>query len=477
MLSDDCGLNGPGALFTDLYELTMVQSYLQHGMSGTAVFELFFRSLPTDRNFIVAAGLDRALGLIEELHFTADDLAYLAEQPQFTAEFVTALKEFRFTGEIHAVPEGTIVFPDEPIVQIVAPLPEAQIVETLLLNQLSFASLAATKAARCVIAADGRQVVDFGSRRAHGIDAALTVARASYLAGAAGTSLVEAGKRYGIPIFGTMAHSYIQAHDDELKAFRNFAELYPHTTLLVDTYDTLSGVRKVVDLHRQLGDRFTVGTVRLDSGELAELGRAARSILDAAGLSAVKLFASGGLDEFAVQRFIQEDVPFDGFGIGTALAVSDDAPGLDTAYKLVEYDGQLRTKLSSKKVIYPGRKQIFRQAKDGRFSHDLLAYHPDRSGTHQSSDTPADRSATRQSSGTPAGAPLLVQVMKRGHRTIAGRTTLEQNRRHAQEQLAQLPTHLRQLRTSTPAYPVEIDKTVQADLDLLRQKMERNLER
>ncbi len=263
------------ALFTDLYELTMAQAYNAEAMAATAVFELFFRTLPATRQYVVAVGLDDVLTYLENFQVTGDDIAYLSEQDSFSQNFLQWLRELRFTGDVWAVPEGTLVFPNEPIVQVIAPIAEAQIVETLVLNQIHFQSVVATKAARVVRAAEWRTIVDFGSRRAHSAEAALKVARVSYLAGAAGTSLVLAGKRYGIPIFGTMAHSYIQAHDNEAEAFRAFTTIFPDTTLLVDSYDTLEGVRKVIQLSRQMGDDFRLSAIRLDSGDLADLAKRA----------------------------------------------------------------------------------------------------------------------------------------------------------------------------------------------------------
>ncbi len=434
------------AMFTDLYELTMAQAYLREGMQQPAVFELFFRKLPDCRNFVVAAGLENVLEMLEGLRFTAEDLDYLRKQAQFGADFLDYLKDFRFTGDVYAPAEGTVVFPHEPLVQVVAPLPMAQIIETLVLNQVHFASLVAAKAARIVLAAGKRKVVDFGSRRAHGIDAALTMARATYLLGAAGTSLVLAGQKYGIPIFGTMAHSYIQAHDGELGSFRAFAKLYPDTTLLVDTYDTLDGVRKVIELQRQLGDDFGVAAIRLDSGDLEQLAHDSRRLLDEAGLQDVTIFASGGLDEYKLRDFDEAAAPIDGYGVGTALAVSDDAPSLDMAYKLVRYDGRPRTKLSSSKVIYPGRKQVYRQFTAGQMTKDLVALH----------DEPSD------------GEPLLVPVMREGERLPAGRVSLEQSREHARNQLHKLPPALRSLATAESPYCVEISEGMQRSLDRFR---------
>lgn len=436
------------ALFTDLYELTMVQSYLREGMTAPAVFELYFRELPAERNFIVAAGLASLLEVLEGLRFTTADLDYLREEKRFSDEFLDQLSDFRFSGDCWAVPEGTVVFPYEPLVQVLAPLPEAQLIETLVLNQVHFASIAASKAARMVLAAGGRRVIDFGSRRAHGIDAGLIVARAAYLAGCDGTSLVEAGRQYGVPIFGTMAHSYIQAHDDEAASFHDFLQSFPESTLLVDTYDTLDGVRKVIELSRQAGDDFRVSAVRLDSGDLLELARESRRLLDDAGLHHVQIVASGGLDEYKLQQFTEAHAPIDGLGVGTSLAVSSDAPALDMAYKLVEYDGRPRTKLSSSKVIYPGRKQVFRHSSGAHFHHDVLA--------------PAE---TKEE-----GVPLLELVMRGGSRTDAGRVTLDAAREHAGHQLDSLPGRFRQLERAESPYPVDVANALEQRLEELRER-------
>lgn len=421
------------ALFTDLYELTMGQAYAAQAMDQTAVFELFFRTLPPRRNFLVAAGIEDVLDYLERLHFTDDDLDYLRSLGRFSASFLERLKGLRFTGEVWAVPEGTLVFPHEPLVQVRAPLIEAQLVETYVLNQVHFQTVLASKAARVVLAAQGRSVVDFGSRRAHGVDAALKMARACYLAGAVGTSNLLAGQRYGIPVFGTMAHSYIQAHGSERAAFETFVEQFPETTLLVDTYDTLDGVRHVIELAQKLRERFRVRAVRLDSGKLGELARATRQMLDAAGLTQVGIFASSGLDEYEIQRLLAEGAPIDAFGVGTKLAVSEDAPALDMAYKLVEYAGVARTKRSTGKVLLPGRKQIYRQWEDGRLKEDILAAWDE--------DLP--------------GQPLLVPRMQNGHRTTAP-PPLSDIRQYVQQQLAALPAALTRLEPADPPYPVRL---------------------
>jgi len=432
-MTDQCS-SYHSALFTDLYELSMLAAYHAEGMAGTAVFELFFRNLPPHRNYIVAAGLEDALDYLEHLRFSEGELDFLAQMPQFDGRFVESLAALRFTGDVHAVPEGTVVFPNEPILQVVAPLPEAQLIETCLLNQIHVQSLVATKAARITRTAGGRAVTDFGSRRAHGTDAALKAARAGYIGGIAGTSNVLAAQRYGIPCLGTMAHSYVQAHDDELTAFEAFAASFPETTLLVDTYDTLQGVERVIELARRQGSSFTVRAIRLDSGPLDELIPRARRRLDEAGLSHVKILASGGIDEYGVEALIDAGVPVDGFGIGTALVVSDDAPHVDLSYKLVEYESRARMKLSTGKVSLPGRKQVFRRTDAGRLSGDTLAEFGE----------------------SLSGEPLLAPVMRAGRRTPEGRWELDDARRRCASQLDALPEALHGLAQLPPeqGYPV-----------------------
>jgi nicotinate phosphoribosyltransferase len=333
------------------------------------------------------------------------------------------------------------------MLQVIAPIIEAQLIETFVLNQIHFQSIAATKAARVVAAAQGRAVIDFGSRRSHGTDAALKVARATYLAGGDGTSNVLAGKIYGIPVFGTMAHSYIQAHDDEAGSFDSFAALYPETTLLVDTYDTLDGVRKVVELSRKLGRRFQVRALRLDSGDLGSLAFQTRRILDEAGLQNVQIFASSGLDEYTIEELVHSGAPIDAFGVGTKMAVIADAPELDMAYKLVEYAGKGRLKLSTKKLLYPGRKQVFRQIENGRMIGDLIGRF------HESL----------------AGEQLLKPLMVGGQ--PATQIKLAESRKRLQCDLQLLPDHLRGLQPAPSAYPVSFSEELQADLDRIRQKL------
>jgi nicotinate phosphoribosyltransferase len=422
---------GDSALLTDLYELRMLQAYREEGLTDTAVFTLSVRRLPDRRNFLLACGLDSVLEYLERLRFTPDDLAYLESIGSFSRHFLDSLADFRFTGDVHAMPEGTPVFHDEPILEIEAPLPEAQLVETFVMNQMHVQTVIASKAARVVLAARGRTVVDFGARRTHGIDAANKAARASYIAGVASTSNVLAGKQYGIPVAGTMAHSYVQAHAVESDAFRAFARLYPGTILLVDTYDTLAAVQKVIDLHR-MDPSFRISAVRLDSGDLAQLAVDTRRLLDAAGLTAIEIFASSGLDEDAIATLVAADAPIDGFGVGTAMGASSDAPVLDMVYKLCAYAGQGRVKLSTGKPVLPGRKQVFRFEKDGRASHDVIA----------------------RASEQLDGRPLLRPMMRGGRRLPGASVTLDEPRRRAREELSRLPSSLLERGPAEPPYPV-----------------------
>ena len=422
------------ALFTDLYELTMMQAYYEEGMTEDAIFSLFVRRLPPRRNLLLACGLETVLGQLETLRFDEDDLAYLQSLGRFADSTLARLRDWRFSGDVYAVAEGTPVFANEPLLEVVAPMPEAQLVETLVMNQIQLQTMLASKAQRVVTAAAGRPVYDFGARRTHGIDAAVKGARAFHIAGVAGTSNVLAGKEYGLPVAGTMAHSYIQSHEDEAEAFRSFARRYPGTTLLVDTYDTLAGVRKVIDLAHELGDDFKVGAVRLDSGDLLALSQEARALLDAAGLPRVRIFGSGGLDEDQVAELVAAGAPIDAFGVGTSMGVSQDVPTLDIVYKLVEYAGKGRLKLSSGKPVLPGRKQVFRMSENGLAVRDVIA--------RAAEDLP--------------GLPLLVPVMRKGERLDAGRVDLNAAREHARRQLEALPERVRAIAAAEPPYPVEV---------------------
>lgn len=426
------------ALLTDFYELTMLEAYVEEGLGDEAVFSLYVRRLPRQRNYLLACGLGEILHYLENLRFTRESIDYVRSLGRFSDGFLSWLETFRFEGDVHAVPEGTPVFANEPILEVVAPLPQAQLVETFLLNQIHFQTLVASKATRVLNAAGGRSVVDFGLRRVHGADAGIKAARAFYIAGVEATSNVLAGQIYGIPLSGTMAHSYIQAHDDELDAFRAFTRVHPSTVLLVDTYDTLDGVRKVVDLARELGPDFKVRAIRLDSGNLVELAFQARSILDEAGLGRVGIFASGGLDEKKISDIIKRKAPITGFGVGTNMSVSRDVPALDVSYKLTAYAGRDRLKLSAGKRILPGRKQIFRVEEGGHAVRDILA------GCDEKQP----------------GRPLLQLVMARGRRLEAGRVDIHSARERAARELSLLPGPIRSLAPAVPPYAVQVSPSL-----------------
>lgn len=408
----------PGALLTDLYELNMAASYLRRGMLQEATFSLFVRSLPASRGFLVAAGLEPALEALAAFRFDGDDLAYLRDLG-FEDDAISAFADLRFEGDVWAVPEGRLVFAHEPLLEITAPMPVAQLVEPLLLNLLTFQTTIASKAARCRIAADGRELVDFSLRRTQGLDAALAVGRVTAMVGFGSTSNVEAARRYGLTASGTMAHSYVESFPTEIEAFRTFATDRPgNTVFLVDTYDTLRGVRNAITVIRELGLIEHLG-IRLDSGDLAALSRQSRAILDEAGLPHVRIVASGGLDEHEVERLVKAGAPIDVFGVGTRIGVSADAPTLDSAYKLVEYDGDPVVKLSAEKENYPGRKQVFR-SKDG----DILGLRDE--------PLPTDHE------------PVLVPAMRDGER-VGRPTTLREAHAWFEEDLSGLPNAARRL--------------------------------
>lgn len=434
-------------LLTDLYQLAMLQAYAEHGLAGTAAFEFFVRKLPARRGFLVAAGLEQAIGFLENAGFSDEDRAALRRSGQFPDAFVESLADFRFAGDVDAMPEGTIFFSDEPVLRVVAPLPQAQLVETRLINLIHFETVIASKAARMVLAAPGKELVDFGLRRAHGAEAGLLAARASYIAGFAGTATLEAALRFGMPAYGTMAHSFIQAHDDESVAFEHFARSRPKgVVLLIDTYDTERAAEKVAALARRLArDGIRIRGVRIDSGDLADHARRVRAILDGHGLTDIIIFASGGLDEDTLAAHTRDGVPIDGYGIGTSLTTASDAPALDCAYKIQEYDGVPRRKRSEGKATWPGRKQVWRRAApEGCFAGDTLGL-------------------TTESH---AGETLLRPVM-RGGRRIAPLPGLAEIRAHAAEQLRRLPEPLRRLEPM--AYPV----TVSAPLRRLAEDCDR----
>jgi len=440
------------ALLTDLYQLNMMQAYLDRGETGTAVFEFFIRALPARRGFLLAAGLEQALDYLETLSVSPAELEWLASTGRFRKNLLDYLATLRFSGDVHAMPEGTVAFANEPLLRVSAPLPQAQLVESRLINILHFQTLIATKAARIMLASPTRLVVDFGMRRAHGAEAGLVAARASYVAGLSGTATVLAGKEFGIPIYGTMAHSFIEAFDDEAAAFAAFAEARPdNLVLLLDTYDTEAAARKVVALAPRLKAKgIAIRGVRLDSGDLVALSKSVRAILDAGGLSDVTIFASGGLDEDSLAAFGRAKAPIDGYGVGTSLTTSADAPVLDSVYKLQEYAGLARRKRSEKKATWPGRKQVWRRYADGRMAGDLLAL--------EGYDKP--------------GEPLIAQVMRDGRR-VASAPSLDDIRGHAARELERLPEPLRRLEPGA-TYPVEVaDEVVRLAADVDRRMQEK----
>jgi nicotinate phosphoribosyltransferase len=421
----------PPAMVTDLYELTMAAAYQATGLEREATFELFVRSLPPERRFLVAAGLDDALAGLEDWRFPPDDVAYLDGLDLFPAAFAERLAELRFRGDVWAVPEGEVVFAGEPLVRVTGSLVEAQLVETWLLNRIASQTMLASKAARVAIACGPRSFVDFSARRDHGVDAAMAAARSAWMAGAAGTSLVAAGRRYGIPVSGTMAHSFVMSHDDERDAFRAYARTFPRgVVLLIDTYDTVRGARRAAEVAHELAtEGIAIGGVRLDSGDLAALAVEVRGVLDDAGLPEVQILASGDLDEHRVAGLLAAGAPIDAFGIGTQLGTSGDAPSLGAVYKLVEDASGPRVKLATGKVTLPGRKQVWRAA-----DRDVVSL--------QDEDVPGAR-------------PLLRPVMAGGQRLEV--EPLDRIRERCVAALATLPPALRAIDPAPqPAWPVEV---------------------
>jgi nicotinate phosphoribosyltransferase len=425
---------GTSPLLTDLYQLNMVQAYLENGLTEPATFEFFVRRLPARRAFLMVAGIEQVLEYLETLRFSEEDLKWLASTGRFGADLIDYFASFRFTGDVHAMAEGTVFFADEPVLRVTAPMPQAQLIESRLINILHFQSMIASKAARVMLAAPGKLLVDFGLRRAHGAEAGLMAARASYVAGFAGTATVVAEQLFGIPTYGTMAHSYVQAHDDELAAFESFARARPNNlTLLIDSYDTEAGARKVVELAARLkGSGAVIQAVRIDSGDLVALSRSVRKILDAGGLEKVRIFVSGGLDEDLLADLVRSGAPIDGYGVGTSLTTSADVPSLDCVYKLQEYAGLPRRKRSLAKETWPGRKQVWRRHDGGAMVGDIISVEND----------------------TQAGEPLLRQVMREGRR-VAPAEGLADIRKRAASELASLPEALRRL-DGESAYPVTI---------------------
>jgi len=422
-------------LLTDLYQLTMLEAYIREGMEETAVFEFYVRSLPKNRGFLVSAGLESVLSFLEDLAFTEEEIDWLSATGRFTGKLFDYLRGCRFTGDVYAIPEGTIFFANEPLIRIVAPLPLAQLVETRIINLLHFETIIASKAARCVLAArDKAMLVDFGLRRAHGAEAGIMAARSSYLAGFAGTATVLAGMHYDIPVFGTMAHSYIEAYGNEEEAFVAYGMANPgNVTLLIDTYDAIRGAHRAANAALTLKSKgVATRAIRLDSGDILSLSGEVRKILDDRGLAEVQIFVSGDIDEYAIRDLLARGAPIGGFGVGTKLVTSEDAPYLQCAYKLMEYAGTPRMKKSSAKATMPGCKQVFRRLENGVVTGDTITLEGD----------------------TQNGLPLIMKVMEKGNRLLPA-PDLKELRARAKNQLMLLPEDMRRLDASQ-AYPVDI---------------------
>jgi nicotinate phosphoribosyltransferase len=440
-------------LLTDLYELTMAAGYFQTRFDARATFELFIRNIPPQRNYLVAAGLEQALEYLENVNFSQEEVTHLKQHPilgQIPREFFDYLAKFRFTGEVWAVPEGTVVFPGEPLMRVVGPIIEAQLMETYLLATLSYQTMIASKAARVVTAAKGREVVDFSARRAHGAGASLLAARAAVIGGCSGTSNVLAGEQFGLATYGTQAHSWIMAHEDEAEAFGHFLDTFPKgAVLLVDTYDVRNAVKKIIAIGRQPAG------IRLDSGDLVKDSRWVRCELDRVGWKNVQIFASGDLDEYKIEKLLSAGAAIDAFGVGTALGTPGDAPHLNLIYKLVEVerDGRVHgaAKFSHSKVTYPGRKQVFRHSnKAGEFQGDKIALETE----------PAN-----------GGTPLLIQYMREGRR-LAPKPSVESLRANCVANLAHLPRRYMQLHRKAN-YPVHYSKQLDKMLEKVRRRVSR----
>ena len=432
---------GEIGLLTDLYELTMAQSYFAEDIGGEATFSLYVRDYPPDRGYLVAAGVDDALDCLEALSFDADSVDYLRGAGIFTADFLEYLRDFRFTGSVRAMPEGSLFFAHEPVIEVTGPVIAAQLAETIVMNQVQYQTLLATKAARCVDAAQGRPIADFAARRTHGTEASLKMARTSYIAGFGATSNVLAARRYGVPPTGTMAHSYITSFEAEIDAFRAYSRMFPdRSILLLDTYDTVNAAHAAVKVAREMeADGHRLTGVRLDSGDFDTLSRQVRRILDDANLDYVRIVASGGLDEYAIERLVTAGAPIDMFGVGTRVGVSADAPSCDMVYKMVSYGGRPVMKLSEGKESLPAAKQVFRQSDPhGMMSGDVIGL-----------DTETSL----------MGEPLLSLAMRDGRRIIPASTIADARQRVAGG-LSRLPDAHRRLR-QPDHYPVSISDHLQ----------------
>jgi len=444
------------SMFTDLYELTMCASYFDNKRFEPATFDLFIRRLPQNRSYFLFAGLEQVLLFLEKIRFTKDHTDFLKKQG-FKNDFLDYLKDFKFTGEVWSIPEGTIAFPNEPLIRVTAPIIEAQIIETFILNTVNLQTTIATKASRVVTAAKGKSVVEFGLRREHGTDAGMKVARSSYIAGCNGTSNVLAGVKYGIPIFGTMAHSFVMLFEREIDSFKAFVKTFPDKpTLLIDTFDDIKGAEKAAIIAKELEKKgFKLGGVRLDSGDLAELSKTVRKLLDKNGLKYVKIFASGDLDEYEVEKLLMKDAKIDAFGVGTKMGTSADRPYVDIIYKLSEKmneKGEFSPimKLSKGKTTLPGRKQVFRfKDKNGLFVKDVIALEDEKIN----------------------GEPLLVKVMEKG-KIVHDLPSLEEIRKRTLESLSKFPDKYKKLKDA-PRYPVELSLKLKKLIKELREKLEK----
>ena len=446
------------SLFTDLYELTMCASYFDNKKFEPATFDLFIRRLPPNRSYFLFAGLEQVLLFLEKIKFNEEQLRFLGKQG-FNDQFLDYLRNFKFTGEVWAIPEGTIAFPNETLIRVTAPIIEAQLIETFILNTVNLQTTIATKASRVINVAKGRPIIEFGLRREHGTDAGMKVARCSYIAGCSGTSNVLAGMEYGIPIFGTMAHSFVMLFEKEIDSFRAFAKTFPHkSTLLIDTYDDITGAENAATVAKELEEKgFKLGAVRLDSGDLADLSKKVRALLDKKGLKYVEIFASGDLDEYKIEELLRKKARIDAFGVGTKMGTSADRPYVDIIYKMSEkMNGQNHfspiMKLSKGKVTLPGRKQVHRlKDQKGNFAKDIIALENEKVN----------------------GEPLLIKVMEKGE-IIYDLPPLEEIRKRALGSLSKLPKRYKKLKDA-PIYPVELSpklKSLMKDLTIKLKKAE-----
>lgn len=443
-------------MLTDLYELTMCASYFDNRKFEPASFDLFIRKLPPNRSYLLFAGLEQVLRFIERMKFTEEHIKFLKSQG-FKEDFLDYLRNFKFTGDVWAVPEGTIVFPNEPLIRVTAPIIEAQLIETFALNTVNLQTTIATKASRVVYAAKGKPVIEFGLRREHGVDAGMKVARASYIAGCAGTSNVLAGMKYGIPVFGTMAHSFVMFFSSEIGAFRAFTKTFPDkSTLLIDTFDNIKGAENAIIVAKELEEKgFKLRGVRLDSGDLVSISKKVRKILDDNALGYVQIFASGDLDEYRIEELLRKGAKIDSFGVGTKMGTSADRPYVDIIYKLCEkVNGkgafQPIMKLSEGKATLPGRKQVFRlKDAEGNLVKDVIALE----------DEKVD------------GEPILVKVVEKG-KVVYDFPTLEEIRERALENLSRLPEKYKRLRNAAK-YPVELSPKLKKLIMELRRKLKK----